>query len=179
MRSRRKKVSTTKPRSLKYVDFEVGQEKWSKYKLEDDTILKCKFVLINVTTEKSLDKMIEEAKRKREKGVKIPFGIQGRNVIGVETPERLRGEPSGKYTPEELRSSIVKEDMNFEILEEHWNDYKLKNDMQLRIRNSTISVSRTSKFNSRGDPVYLVDSTADVKIKVPKIAKGKLKVTPM
>lgn len=155
------------PPDFVFVDFKVVREGWNKYKLEDDTILKTKFVLINVMMEKNYKKIMERAKTK--KGLKIGFGFKSQNVIGVEVPIKLRGEPdTKKHTIEELRSFIVKEDIDFEPLKEIWNVYNLENGITIKVRNSPISVSRTSKFDDRGLPIYLVDSTADVKVRLPK-----------
>jgi len=161
-------VSVAKaPRDFVFVDFEVVREGWNRYRLEDETLLKAKFVLISVAMEKNYKEMMERAKT--EKGLKMEFGFNSQNVIGVEAPERLRGEPDTKtYTIEELRSSIVKEDLDFEVQTEIWNVYKLKNGITIKARNAPISVSRTSKFDSRGLPIYLVDWTADVKVILPK-----------
>jgi len=156
------------PPDVVFVDFEVVREGWNKYRLiQDETILKTKFVLINVIMEKNYKKIMEGAKT--EKGLKIGFGFQSQNVIGVEAPARLRGEPDTKtYTIEELRSSIVKEDLDFETLKETWNVYNLEDGITIKVRGAPIRVSRTSKFDSQGLPVYLVDSTADVKVTLPK-----------
>ena len=155
------------PPDFVFVDFEVVREGWNRYRLEDGTILKTKFVLISVTMEKNYKKIMERAKT--EKGLKMGFGFKSQNVIGVEAHMRLRGESDTKtYTIGELRSSIVKEDLDFEVQTEIWNVYKLKNGITIKVRNSPINVSRTSKFDNRGLPIYLVDWTADVKMRLPK-----------
>lgn len=156
------------PADFVFADFEVVREGWNRYRLlEDNTILKTKFVLINVIMEKNYKEIMEKAKT--EKGLKMGFGFKSQNVIGVEVPMRSRGEPdTKKYTIKELRSSIVKEDLDFETLKETWNVYKLKNGIEIKVRNTPINVSRTSKFDDRGLPIYLVDSTADLKVKLPK-----------
>lgn len=155
------------PPDFVFVDFEVVREGWNRYKLEDETILKTKFVLISVIMERNYKKIMEKAKTK--KGLKIGFGFKSQNVIGVEAPVRLRGEPDTKtYTIEQLRSFVVKEDLDFESLKETWNVYNLENGITIKVRNAPVSVSRTSKFDSRGLPIYLVDSTADVKVRLPK-----------
>jgi len=155
------------PPDFIFVDFEVVREEWNRYRVEDETILKAKFVLISVMMEKSYKEIMERAKT--EKGLKMGFGFNSQNVIGVEAPMRLRGEPDIKtYTIEELRASIAKEDLDFEPLKESWNVYDLQNGITIKVRNAPINVSRTSKFDSRGLPIYLVDWTADVKVKLPK-----------
>jgi hypothetical protein len=155
------------PPDFVFVDFEAVREGWNRYKLEDGSILKTKFVLISAIMEKNFKEIMERAKT--EKGLKMGFGFQSHNVIGVEASVELRGQPDTKTYPlEELRSSIVNEDIDFEVITETWNVYKLENGIVIKVRNAPISVSRTSKFDSRGLPIYLVDSTADVKVTLPK-----------
>jgi hypothetical protein len=155
------------PPDFVFVDFEAVREGWNRYKLEDGSILKTKFVLISTIMEKNFKEIMERAKT--EKGLKMGFGFQSHNVIGVEASVGLRGQPDTKTYPlEELRSSIVNEDIDFEVITETWNVYKLENGIVIKVRNAPISVSRTSKFDSRGLPIYLVDSTADVKVTLPK-----------
>jgi hypothetical protein len=155
------------PPDFVFVNFEVVREEWNRYRLEDETILKAKFVLTSIMMEKNYKEIMERAKT--EKGLKMRCGFNSRSVIGVEAPVRLRGDPDIKtYTIEELRASIAKEDIDFEPLKETWNAYKLENGITIKVRNAPISVSRTSKFDSLGLPIYLVDWTADVKVALPK-----------
>jgi hypothetical protein len=146
-----------------FVDFEVIREGWNRYRLEDGSILKVKFILINAITEKNFAKIIK--KTKPGKAQKVDFAIQPETVFGIEAPMNLRGEPdTKKYTETELLSSIVKKDIDFEAITETWNIYKLKNGLTLKVRNSPINVSRTSKFDERGLPLYVIESAADIKI---------------
>lgn len=174
--------STTKEHlDFQYVDFKVDREKWNRYKLEDESILKTKFVLINATIEKDLEETVREAEQKMKKTkkpirLKIGLVIQTRNLLGIESPRRLRGDPDTKsYSAEELRRSIVKEDLDFDVLTERWNIYKLKNGITLKVKYAPKVVSRSSKFDSRGTPIYLVDSAADVKFELPKQIEKRLK----
>jgi len=158
------------PRDFIFVDFKVKREQWNKYKLEDGSILKTKFVLINVLMEKDFEEKIKTARAKKEK-VKLGFGIQSKNVVGVEVPPKLRGEPSTeRYSSDELRASVVEEDVEvIEVITQRWNVYDLANGVfEMKVRNSPINVSRTNKFDVYGIPIYLVDSTADIKIRAIK-----------
>lgn len=182
-----KQVSTPPPKKgresldFAYADFEVVRERWNKYKLEDNSTLKTKFVLINVTLEKTLDEAVKEfeiliEKGKKPEGLKMGLGFQSKNIMGIEAPRRLRGDPSSKtHKTEELRASIVKDDLDFEVLEETWNSYKVKNGITLKIRNSPINVSRTSKFDVKGTPIYVVDFRADIKMDLPTRVKEIIK----
>jgi hypothetical protein len=148
---------------LEYVDFEVEKENWNKYRLKDGAILKTKFVLINVLAEKGFKEKIKRAKT--EKGIGIGFEFQSSNVIGVEIPPNLMGEPTAShYSPQELEASVVEDEIDFETVAESWNAYKLNDGIYMKVRNSPIRIRRTNKFDSRGVPIYLVDFTADVKV---------------
>lgn len=151
---------------FEYVDFEVERESWNKYRLKDGAILKTKFVLINVLAEKGFKDKIKKAKT--EKGIGVGFEFQSSNVIGVEIPPHLMGEPiSVHYSPQELEASVVEDDIDFETVAESWNAYRLNDWIYMKVRNSPIRVRRTNKLDSRGVPIYLVDFTADVKV-LPK-----------
>jgi len=160
-------VSPELPKDFVFVDFEVLREGWNRYKLEDESILKTKFVLMNIMLEKNYKEIME--RQKTEKGLKMGIGFQSHIIVGVEAPPKLRGEPDTKtYSVEELRSSIVKEDLDFEAVTETWNFYALENGITIKVRNTPISVSRTNKFDKQGLPIYLVDSTADMKVALSK-----------
>lgn len=152
---------------LKPIEFVVEKEVWNRYRLEDNAILKTKFVLINVFAEKDFEEKVERIK-KAEKDVKVDFELQSSNVVGVTVPPNLIGEPSNQqYSLQELEASVVKDEIDFETITESWNIYKLEGGIILKVRNSPIRVRRTNKFDSRGIPIYLVDFVADVKF-VPK-----------
>lgn len=159
--------SVAMPRDFVFVDFKVKREEWNRYELQDEngSILKMKFVLINVFMEKDFRKKIEIAGTEKEKA-KLGFRMQSQNIIGVEVPFELRGEPSTQnYTLGELRASVVKEDIDFEVITERWNIYELADGiLEMKVRNSPINVSRTNKFDVQGLPIYMVDSTVNVKL---------------
>ncbi|MDI6847600.1 MAG: hypothetical protein QMD23_05665 [Candidatus Bathyarchaeia archaeon] len=151
---------------FEYVDFEVKKESWNRYRLKDGAILKTKFVLISVLAEKGFKDKIRRAKT--EKGIGVEFIFQSSNVMGVEVPPSLMGEPTTvHYSPQELEASVVEDEIDFETVAESWNVYRLNNEIYMKVRNSPIRVRRTNKSDSRGVPIYLVDFTADVKV-LPK-----------
>jgi hypothetical protein len=149
---------------FEYVDFIVVREAWNRYRLEDKAILKTKFVLINVFAERNYLEKLKKAKAEKGKAG-FAFKVQSSNVVGVEIPPSLLGEPSAEgYTFQELESSIAKEDIDFEAISETWNVYKLASEVEMKVRNSPVRVRRTSKFDSHGVPIYLVDFSADIKV---------------
>jgi hypothetical protein len=160
-------------RNYHIIDFDVIREEWNKYKLEDGTIVKSKFVLINFMLEKSLEELIKEAKKKSKTGMGV--SLQSKNIMGVEAPTKLRGIPSSSYTPQELQASIIKKDVDFEVIKERRNEYKLKNGMTIKVRHSPLEISKSSKFDSYGLPIYMVNSTADIAFVFPEEIKKELK----
>lgn len=66
--------------------------------------------------------------------------------------------------------------MKFDIIgKERWNKYKLNNGIELNVKNVLVTVSRTSKYDQRGPPVYLVNLQAILKPKIPKGLREKIK----
>lgn len=150
-----------------FLDFETEREEWNKYLLEDGTLLRAKLILTGVQIDKTIKEIAKEAKSKQK--LKIGFGIGSHNLFGIEAPPKLRGSPDPKkYSPEELKASIVKEDLDFETKKETWNSYVFENGMRMKVKISPTSVNRTSKFDGRGMPVYWVELTINVKLRLPE-----------
>lgn len=146
-----------------YIGFKAKHEDWSEYKLEDGTILKARFVLIKVLDTEEYD----------EQGNPV-YDVNSINAVGVLVPEKLREKPSKeRYSRKELEESIVKEDMEFERIKEGWNTYELENGAKISVKLVLAAVSRTNKFDSRGEPIYIFNIQPLVKGKIPKELKKK------
>lgn len=162
----------------RFLDFKVEREEWNKYLLEDETSLRAKLVLTSGLTDKSLATLIREAKSAQK--LRIGFGFKSINLFASESPSKLRGSPDSKrYSPKQLKSFIAKEELDFETKRETWNSYVFENGMKVKAKISPTSVSRTSKFDAGGMPIYLIDSTVDLKLTLPdkieEILKKRLK----
>jgi hypothetical protein len=138
------------PLTYEYVDFEIANEGWNLYEIEDGTRLRARVVLKTV----------------------IKFG-DGRYLFGVEQitgiaflPEKLRGPPSTqKYSPEELSKNIEIEDLEFKTLKENWNVYRLSDGLTVSIKCEVTQINRTRLFNELGEPIYTVNITSLFKVK--------------
>lgn len=151
-----------------FLDFETEREEWNKYLLEDETLLRAKLILTSVQIDKNIKEIAKEAKSGKK--LQIGFGIVSHNLFAVEAPLGLRGSPDPKkYSPEELKVSIEKEELDFETKKETWNSYVFENGMRMKAKISPTSVNRTSKFNSVGMPVYWVELTIIAKLRLPEI----------
>jgi len=71
------------PRFVKELEFKVIKEDWFVYKLKDGSILKVKPVLVRVF----------ETDQVGPDGQKV-LAIMGQNVVGVRSPENLKGTPT-------------------------------------------------------------------------------------
>jgi len=56
------------------------------------------------------------------------------------------------------------EEVEFDTINEDWNEYKLKDGTTLKIKLVLIKVMRTDNYDQFGDPVYMVNSQNIVKI---------------
>jgi len=167
-------------KKYQYIPFKVERELWTRYKLEDTTILKAKIVLVNV---KMNTRLVEALKKQQENKEKVSIGmhVQVHNVFGVEVPPSLRGPPDTKtYSPNELAGSVVQEDLEFERLDPTtWiSIYELEDKTKLKVQHTLIDVSKTSRYDASGDPVYLVSSSADIKVIVPQKYRPTKEITP-
>jgi len=128
------------------LEFDIIKEPWNKYKLEDGTIIKTRFILINVVKEGT-----------DETGKPI-YNFNSDNVLGALAPKELLGTPSDKaYTIAERTSSIEKE-LTFETIQEDWNEYKLSDGSIMKIKLVLVNATRTSLRDKRGQPVYLLNN---------------------
>ena len=150
-----------------FLDFEIEREEWNKYLLEDGTLLRAKLILTGVQIDKTIKKIAKEAKSRKK--LRIGLGIGSHNLFAIEAPPELRDSPDPKkYSPEELKASIVKEDLDFETKKETWNSYTFENGMRMKAKISPSSINRTSKFSSVGMPIYWVESTISIKLGLPE-----------
>lgn len=137
---------------FEYIDFEVANEDWNLYELEDGAKLKTKFVLISVT------------KRGNE------YGFSSQNVVGMAyVPLELRGpptQPGRRYTIEEIEKAIEKDDMQYKTIKEVWNVYRLKDGATLSVKLTLAKVSRTRLYTDIGEPVYQVQTVPIPKVKL-------------
>ena len=80
------------------------------------------------------------------KKVKVPLG--GKMVDGVE--------------------------MEFEDLEEKWNEYKVKDGTKIRIKLVVARIVKTEEYNQEGDPIYFVNSQNILVANVPDNLKRRV-----
>ena len=110
---------------LENIEFEVIKEHWNKYKLKDDTIFLAKLVLVKIA--------------KDENG----YSFNHTPVFGAVAPPEKKGETS----PGE--PSIIEYDMDYDIIEENWNEYNLSDGMKLLAKIQITQINKTNKLSKQ------------------------------
>jgi len=125
--------------------FEVIREPWNKYELPDGSTLKIKLVLTRV-----FRKVAKEE-------VSYEFDTQNITCLSF-VPKEAKGEPTERgYTSEELSSSIIEDNVKYITRLEEWNEYILEDGTKLKLKLTVSKVSKTNKFDKRGEPIYIVE----------------------
>lgn len=130
------------------LDFTVLKEDWSRYNLSDSSILKIKLIATKIRKKNS------------------DYNIDVQNMIVVLSNER--GQPDTKvYSPSELQQSIT-HDVRYTIITQDWNEYVTDDGANIKVQPMVTKVSKTSKFDLHGDPIYLVIVQGNVVIEPPE-----------
>lgn len=131
------------PRLEEYERFDVAQEPWCKYRLDDGTMLRARFVLLKVS--------------KIYSGVN-PAGanITAQTLIVTEVPKKNHGPPGRPLPVPELQKFVVKDNLGFRPLEERPSVYLLEDGRVLQAQVRLAKVARSSVFDLEGQPQYLV-----------------------
>ena len=119
------------------LDFIVTREDWCRYNLLDNAILKVKVVLTRVY--------------KQQGQLYSDF----QPIYVILTNERGTTD-SNILSLQELQSSIVRE-VSFTTITQDWNEYVVDYGSTIRIQPIVTKVAKTSKFDSKGFPIYLCD----------------------
>lgn len=172
------KTDNGNPLLSEFVDFEIVNEVWDIHKLPDGSIVRSRVLLTGVMMDTTIKKI--EAEIRSGKKPKLEMTIKHRSVFEVEPPQSLRGQPDPvTYTPQDLKPAIIDQDMNFNTVRQSWNIYQLSNGICIKLRMPLISVSKTSKFDSKGMPVYYIEFGIEMKAALPerlqKLSKEKTK----
>ena len=141
---------------VSYIDFVAESEPWNYYELEDKTIIKTRFILVNVVLEG-----VDEANNPI-------YSFNSETIAGTLLPDELMGEPPQKtYTAKE-RTDAVEKLVAFKIKKEDWNRYKLSDGNLIEVKLTLVKAARTSLFDARGGRIYLVNTQPVIKITTAK-----------
>ena len=134
MKKREKMVTETE------IDFEILREPWSKYRLEDGTLLRVKNPVLHVVKSSEID----------QQGLPN-YRIAWASLMSTTVPKELHGNPSETEEPES------KSEIEFSIIAEDWCDYKTSDGVILKTKTHVAKITKSNKFNKDGEPNYYTD----------------------
>lgn len=79
-------------------------------------------------------------------------------------------------TPEDIFEG---EDVDFQVVREDWNEYKLSDGTTLKVKLVLVGVKRLKKHQPDGNPIYVINATNVVRaVDVPEKLKAKPPTRP-
>lgn len=66
------------------------------------------------------------------------------------------------------------EEMEFEVLGEKWNEYRVEDGTKLRMKTVVTRIVKTKEYNQDDDPIYVVNSQNILTVKAPDNLKRKV-----
>ena len=129
------------PEKLDFLEYEVIEEPWNIYKLEDGSTIRVKIVVSGIL--------------KDDKGLVI----QAKEVYSVIPNPEYVGVPSPPLKPKEKMDKYLEaEDLKIIEKTDYWNKYSIPSEkLTVSVRGEVVLVSRTSRHDEKGIPVYVVN----------------------
>jgi len=157
------------PKNTEVLDFEVIEEYWNEYELEDDTKLRGRTVLTRAT-------------RPRLGAVAGRYDLSFNHIFTVTAAPDQRGKPGPPLSSEEITvkpddiSSGVKIPVRLISHSEPWNIYRIEKTMDMfQVKLVVNAVYRAKdRFDQFGEPAYVVTNS----VMIAPVAKGYVKIEP-
>jgi hypothetical protein len=123
------------------MDFTVISEDYSRYLVQDGTILKVRIAVRKIFRSADIT----------AQGYPTEIGIDSINVVAAIVPPALKGKPSEE--PWDPRKDIGQE-MKFEPMEEKWQSYITTDGFKILVKPVVTKVIKYNKYNTFGEPIY-------------------------
>lgn len=138
--------------AAEYLTFEILAEPWCRFRLEDGTTLRVRYILL---------KMLR-APGETTSGLKSA-SVSSQILVAVEPTSEQRGGPGPIPPPEEVAKHIDRE-VAFESVDVAPSVYRFEKDRTLVVTTSLIRVRRTTLFGPDGDRIYQVETGSQVAV---------------
>lgn len=133
------------------ISLKTINEKWHIYELEDNTIIKTKFVLMNIVAygeENELKKRLAN--------------FASTNLVVVYSPKEIRGPKDKAWTAQELEEHITGNNLKFRQIEDGgMNTYETEKSI-IQVEHRVAQIDNTSKYDKNGMPAYIVRSKTSI-----------------
>lgn len=136
-------------RDMGYITVTPRKESFSYYKLADGTILRA---LVKIHA------LIPAPENPDE------FRIISSNIINAYVPKEKRRSVAFQPIKEGLTPEIVEDDVESEVMREHFSVYDLSNGGVFSVKTVVGQIQKTKNFTTYGEPIYLVNATPIIKM---------------
>lgn len=148
-----------------YIDFDIINEKWHVYELEDDSIIRFKTVLTAI---------FDAGPAEEETGIsgmRKAF-FSARLLSSVFSPKDIRGKKGKSWSISELEKFKTQTNLKFrQIKDGGIAEYDTKNSI-ITIKSWLRQVDKTSKFDGFGNPAYIIRTESQIlTVKKPSTQK--------
>ena len=100
-------------------------------------------------------------------GDKISFNIDAQTLTVIYADSSLKGTVNpNPVSQQELQKTIDKQDMRYDTLSQDFNEYDLDDGTKMKIFTHVSSITRTTSRDKSGDPIYMVQSSSSLEIKL-------------
>ena len=137
------------------VPFELVKEQWNEYVFSDQTIVRVRLILTNVTQQQELG----------------PYIVSTQKMTLVSSPGSLRIAP-GKHRQGVCQDGCVKWKTTPLLRDERWNEYTLDDGAQvLKVLFMEENSARVmDQYDEAGQPVYVIEGRSLVTIEKPEMS---------
>jgi hypothetical protein len=138
-------------KQMGYILVRSKRQSPSLYKLTDGTIIKI---------EVSVNHFAPDPQQPEG------FNVNSTNIISSFVPAQKRKPEAFKpYSPQELNTGVIDEDVEFDILQENFSVYELSNDFILSVKPVLAQVKKTKFYSPIGEPIYIMNFNPVMKFK--------------
>lgn len=135
-------MNVNTPPPMHEIDFRVVKEEYTRYLLEDRTLLKVKIPAIKMIESDTVD----------HTGYPV-IGVNTTNIVCAIVPEHMKKKPTDTGVGHSLDNPA---EIDFSMTEEVWQEYHTKDGYRVLIKPVVTKVHKYNNYNEFGEPIYSV-----------------------
>lgn len=130
------------------IDFQVVKEEYTRYLLDDRTLLKVKIPATKMIESDMIDATGYPS-----------IAVNTTSIVCAIVPEHLKKEPSSTGINPSVDRPV---EVNFSMSEEVWQEYHTKDGYKILVRPVVTKVLKYDKYNTFGEPIYSVGNIQQI-----------------
>lgn len=134
--------------SMREIDFRVVREEYTRYLLEDRTLLKVKIPVVKMVESDAVD------------ATGYPFiAVSTLNIVCAIVPDHLKKQSTVTRIDPSVDRPV---EIDFSTAEEVWQEYHTRDGFRVLIRPVVTKVHKYEKYNEFGEPIYSVGNVQQI-----------------